>query len=125
MSEDNEVTQYIIVRSDLGMKKGKMAAQVAHAAVLSVRKVEYNGDVLDRTWLQEWEDGAYAKIVLRADTFEQFKAIVAAFESEELLHSIVTDAGRTQIEAGSMTAVGLQPMPRNMAKPVVGHLSLL
>ena len=47
----------IIVRMDLGMGKGKIAAQVGHASVTASCKA--------LTWINKWLDMGQPKIVLR------------------------------------------------------------
>jgi len=44
--------QVIIVRKDLGMTCGKIAGQVAHAAIMAMEKTRmYNPN-----WVTEWKD---------------------------------------------------------------------
>jgi peptidyl-tRNA hydrolase, PTH2 family len=38
---------------------------------------------------------------------------------------VIADAGRTQIEAGSLTVLGVGPAPRSMVDKVTSHLKLL
>jgi PTH2 family peptidyl-tRNA hydrolase len=38
---------------------------------------------------------------------------------------VIQDAGRTQIEAGSMTVLGVGPAPRSVVDKITGHLKLL
>jgi peptidyl-tRNA hydrolase, PTH2 family len=38
---------------------------------------------------------------------------------------VIQDAGRTQIEAGSMTVLGVGPAPRSLVDQVTSHLKLL
>lgn len=38
---------------------------------------------------------------------------------------VIQDAGRTQIEAGSMTVLGVGPAPRSLVDQVTGGLKLL
>ncbi len=42
-----------------------------------------------------------------------------------LVAEVVKDAGRTQIEAGSMTVLGVGPAPKSLIDEVTGHLKLL
>lgn len=121
---DEEVTQYIVLRSDLSMSKGKIAAQAAHAAVNAVALVLRDGKLRDEAWLAEWLRDAHAKIALKADA-ATFDALVIKLCASGWLFSVVTDEGRTQIPAGSQTAIALQPLPRSLARPLVGHLALL
>ena len=39
-----------------------------------------------------------------------------------LVTYIVTDAGRTQIAAGSETVLAIRPAPESVLKPIAGHL---
>jgi peptidyl-tRNA hydrolase len=58
--------QIIVVRRDLKMKHGKMAAQVAHAAMSFLTRegrISWNVDFLDY-FVNNWYDDGYTKAVL-------------------------------------------------------------
>lgn len=42
-----------------------------------------------------------------------------------LTAEVVADAGRTQIESGSLTVLGIGPAPKNLVDRVTGGLKLL
>lgn len=42
-----------------------------------------------------------------------------------LVAEVIQDAGRTQIEAGSLTVLGIGPAPASVINQVTGHLKLL
>ena len=42
-----------------------------------------------------------------------------------LTAEFIQDAGRTQIEAGSMTVLGVGPGPKSAIDEITGHLKLL
>ncbi len=117
-SEEDEVVMYLIVRSSLGMPKGKLAAQVGHGVQLVIRAIEAAGTPRDKIWLEEWERSSYTKIVLKADD-------QAFFKSRGALGRYVTDEGRTVVEANTETVYALQPMPKVLAAPYVEGLKLL
>lgn len=92
---------YIFVNTDLGMDKGKIAAQVGHGVQLMIEAILLHG--VYKTNYQEWKRSGIAKIVLKA-TGEQIARLSAR---DDAVH--VIDAGMTQIPAGSMTVVVLPP----------------
>lgn len=92
---------YIFVNTDLGMDKGKIAAQVGHGVQLMMEAILVHGAF--KANYGEWKRSNIAKIVLKA-TGEQIKQLAAR---DDAVH--VIDAGLTQIPAGSMTVVVLPP----------------
>jgi PTH2 family peptidyl-tRNA hydrolase len=117
----DEYKMVIVVRSDLGMSKGKTAAQVAHAAVncaLAARKK-------DPEALERWMDNAYPKIVLKVDNEMELFEIKLTADALGIVNSIVTDAGRTEIAPGSVTCVGLGPGAASKIDRITGDLSML
>ena len=58
-------------------------------------------------------------------TEDELMTIFAIAKSLGLVTSVIQDAGRTQIEAGSRTVVAVGPGPENLVNQVTGHLSLL
>lgn len=134
MDSQNEVTMYIVVRADLKMSKGKLAAQVGHAVQLAIRATERAArnaaslerlDCDDDLRLKAWEGGSYAKIVLRVDSEEQLESVARHLDAGRVVYAKVIDEGRTEIPAGTVTALGVQPMPRRLMTGLVGHLRLL
>lgn len=113
---EDEIVQYFVVNNEVKMSKGKVAAQVAHAATLCAYYA-YSGFLRD--WYEEWFNSSMTKIVLQGNQAEL--ANVTTWQRS--VH--VIDEGRTEIPTGTLTVVGLMPMPRSEAKEIVGHLKLL
>ena len=102
-TQDKEkLKQIIVVRADLKLPKGKLAAQVAHAAVLAMKKAEPH-------IVKEWEDIGMAKIVLRIDSEKELIKLFQYAKDAGLKPALVTDAGRTIIAPETKTCFGIGP----------------
>jgi len=64
------VKQVIVVRNDLGMGKGKIAAQVGHACVLGAEHVRKSNP----DWFEEWW-GGQEKVVVKVDSLKELEQI--------------------------------------------------
>ena len=115
-----EVKMVLVVRQDLKMGKGKAAAQCAHAAVGAYKKAARHQPAV----LKKWERDGQAKITLKADTEEVLAELELVAKSQKLITSLIFDAGRTQIAAGSMTVLAVGPGPAEIIDSVTGHLKL-
>ena len=116
----NEIKQVIVVRTDLEMGKGKIAAQVGHACVLgaeNVRKANPN-------WFDEWWKGQ-EKIVVKVTSFKELENVKKDAIDLNLPWSEVTDAGHTQIAPGTTTCISLGPAPSELIDKITGNLKLL
>uniref|UniRef100_A0A0G4HI83 peptidyl-tRNA hydrolase n=1 Tax=Chromera velia CCMP2878 TaxID=1169474 RepID=A0A0G4HI83_9ALVE len=119
----------LIVRSDLQMGKGKIAAQCGHATLGAYKKAlrpsvsARRGDWLKH--LRTWERTGQAKVVLKcADEGEMFRLTETAAAVGLLTH-VVADAGRTQVDPGSYTVLAIGPGPEAEVSSISGHLKLL
>lgn len=105
---------YLFVNTDLGMKTGKIAAQVGHAVQYIVENIVISGFEIHPppayyfTYMK-WRNAA-KKIVLKA-TQEQLLKL-----KEEPESVFVIDAGRTQIPENSLTVVGFYPSFTNESR---------
>lgn len=109
--------QAIVVRADLGMGKGKIAAQASHASVNVLEKV--NPKVIE-----EWKQQGMKKIVLKVggkqellELFEKMKKLFPA--------TLIKDAGLTQITPGEPTCIAVGPAEENGIDRFLGKLKLL
>jgi PTH2 family peptidyl-tRNA hydrolase len=111
----------ILMRNDLKMSKGKIAAQAAHAAVgctlSSQKKDKKNSDA--------WLAGGQAKIVLRVDSEKDLFEYKEIAEAQGLTTSIICDAGRTEIAPGTYTCLGIGPAPVEIIDKITGMLKML
>ena len=114
----------ICLNSELGMSKGKLCAQAAHGA-LSAFRAAHGGTEAQRTLLRAWLREGQAKVVLRAAGEDALLALHAAAVARGLPCSLVRDAGRTQVAAGSLTCVALGPGAASDLAEVTGELKLL
>lgn len=112
--------QAIVVRTDLDMGKGKIAAQVGHACVMGALAVKASRP----DWFREWM-GAQAKIVLKVDSLEELELIKDHARAKMLPCSEVSDAGHTQLEPGTITCVSIGPAPDGELDAITGKLKLL
>ena len=110
--------QAIVARVDIGMGTGKLAAQVAHA---SLSAYEDTRDA-DR---REWKGGGQKKVVLKGDSESQLFELADAADREGLPYAVIRDAGHTQLDPGTVTALAVGPGPDNVVDKITGDLSLL
>lgn len=115
-----EFKQAIIVRSDLQMGKGKIGAQSAHASLAALEKTLQQHS----EWVSEWKMQGQAKVVLKIGSE---KELLELFEKakKKLPCALIVDAGRTQIESGSKTCLGIGPAPEEKIDEFTKHLKLL
>jgi len=109
----------LVVRADLGMGRGKIAAQVAHAAVAAVLANAGNQDFA--AWLAEGQP----KVVLKVASAEQLAEVVRGAVAAGLPVELIRDAGRTQVEPGTVTCCAVGPADSGRVDALTGALSLL
>lgn len=110
-----------MVRTDIKMGKGKICAQVAHAslgAALEAMKKK-------PSWFEEWTKGGQKKVVLKVGSLKELLEIYQKARDLGLPAFLVKDAGLTQVEPGTVTAVAVGPAPEEEVDKVTGHLKLL
>jgi peptidyl-tRNA hydrolase len=110
--------QVIVVNEALGLPCGKLAAQVAHAAIGAF--LVSNGD--DQA---EWLSSGMAKVVLACESEAALQALHNTAQEAGLPVFLVADAGHTVIPAGTVTCLGIGPAPDRVIAPVTGALKLL
>ncbi|CAH0595516.1 unnamed protein product [Chrysodeixis includens] len=118
---NGEYKLVLVVRTDLQMTKGKIAAQCGHAAVGAYEKALKEDPSILKTWLRTGQ----AKIALKIDSLESLKQISDNAKKMGLITTTIRDAGRTQIAPNSITVVGIGPAPVKMIDKVTGDLKLL
>ncbi|XP_063002575.1 peptidyl-tRNA hydrolase 2, mitochondrial isoform X2 [Elgaria multicarinata webbii] len=120
MGESGEFKMVMVVRNDLKMGKGKVAAQCSHAAVSAYKQVQRRNPEL----LKQWEYCGQPKVVLKAPDEETLVQLLAEAQGLGLTVSLIQDAGRTQIAPGSRTVLGIGPGLAEIVDKVSGHLKL-
>ncbi len=115
------IKQVVVVRKDLEMGAGKIAAQVGHACVLGAEHVRKSHP----GWYSEWVIAGQEKVVVKVTSLEQLEQIKKHAISLDLPWSEVTDAGHTQIAPGTVTCISIGPAPETMVDKVTKDLKLL
>ena len=110
--------QAIVARTDVGMGDGKLAAQVAHASLKAYEKAHTKTQ-------REWKDGGQKKVVVKASGESEIHELAEQARREGLPHAVIHDAGHTQLEPGTVTALAVGPGEENLVDRVTGELSLL
>ncbi|MFZ3077341.1 MAG: peptidyl-tRNA hydrolase Pth2 [Candidatus Aenigmatarchaeota archaeon] len=110
--------QVIIIRSDLKMGKGKLAAEAAHASIAAFLKAGEE----DR---REWIEGGMKKIVLKVESEKELISAFNALKKEKLPVELIADRGLTQISPGTKTAVGCGPIEEKKIDKITGKMKLL
>ncbi|QLG48512.1 peptidyl-tRNA hydrolase Pth2 [Natrinema halophilum] len=109
--------QAIVARTDIGMGRGKLAAQVAHASLSAFEKS-------DSQLQTQWKQNGQKKVVLKGESERQLHELAEIAEHGGIPHAIVRDAGHTQLEPGTVTALAVGPAADDRVDSVTGELSL-
>lgn len=108
----------LVVRRDLKMGNGKIAAQCCHATIGAVERC-------DASVIDYWRRQGEAKVVVKCDGEASMDAVRRSASRSGVPTYVVHDAGRTQIAAGSRTVLALGPAPVDEIDAVASHLKLL
>jgi len=110
--------QAILIRNDLKMGKGKIASQSAHASIAAFLKS-------DKEVREEWIDEGMKKVVLKVSNEKELKNFARLARKEKIPTALISDAGLTQIESGTLTALGIGPAKDEKINKITGKLKLL
>ncbi len=110
--------QVIVVRSDLKLSKGKLAAQVAHASLEAYKKA-------DKRDVEEWESVGTKKIVLKVSDEKELMEIYQKLKDAKLKPSLIKDAGLTEIPSGTITCLGVGPVEEKIVDKITGKLKMV
>lgn len=109
--------QAIVLRKDLKLGAGKLAAQACHASLGAYRKAK-------KADSKKWHLKGEKKVVLKVYGTRQLKGILTKAKKARLPVVLIKDAGLTEIRPGTLTAVGIGPAPDEKIDKIVGKLKL-
>lgn len=124
--------QVIVMRTDLNMRKGKMAAQAAHASLAAFMTFQlpnqlkgYLPIVLDAA-ATEWYYESFTKICVGVDSLEELLEIHRLAEEAKLPCRLIVDNGTTEFHGiKTPTCVGIGPAYSEDIDKITGKLRLL
>jgi len=134
-----DVKQVIVIRKDLNMRKGKMAAQAAHASMkVFLDKLNYNinsnKNLCTATLLMQtindplyiWLNTGHKKIVVSVDSLNDLLLIYDQAKKANLNVSIITDSGFTEFHGvPTQTCIAIGPNFDNEIDIITKDLKLL
>ena len=120
-SSDFEYKMVIVIRTDIKMSKGKVAAQAGHAAVSASEYARKNRP----EWWNPWITEGQRKIAVKAKSEDEIMDIERRARNAGLPVALIVDRGLTEIPPNTITCLGIGPGPDNKVDPVTGKLSLL
>jgi PTH2 family peptidyl-tRNA hydrolase len=127
--------QVIVMRKDLGMRKGKMIAQGAHASLkvlLDAGQIDPHGPhgsrfalALDPA-LAAWLGGRFTKICVSVDSEAALDAVVERARAAGVPCALVVDAGHTEFHGvPTRTCCAVGPAWADAVDAITGGLPLL
>ena len=132
----------IVMRRDLKMRKGKIAAQAGHACIDAIlMALSKEGRLNDfemtdegfllkdtdkpSTPLSDWFMYGCAKICVYVDSEEDLLSIANKANEGGIIAAVITDAGMTEFHGvPTKTCLALEPLPAEMADELTGNLPL-
>lgn len=138
MERQNEnVKQVIVMRNDLGMRKGKMIAQGAHASLkvfTDIMYVENDKHVMDvgdaypshESAIVQWLEARFAKICVRVNSEQELLEINKQAKEAGLPVALILDSGKTEFDGvPTYTCLAIGPAKAKKIDKITGHLKLL
>lgn len=116
---NHEVKQVIVLRTDLNISVGKLCVQACHASCLSMLSVK------NSQMLKKWNAEGAKKVVVYVKGKGRLLNLYEKAKSLGIPCSLVRNAGLTELEPGTVTALGLGPWESSIIDKVTGSLPLL
>ena len=133
--------QVIVFRKDLlkgehGIRKGKLAGQVAHASLGALMKLAtktrtndtttYTFTMHDGDMLDSWLNGIFTKVVVYVENEEELRSLQLRCDEAGLPNALITDAGNTEFHGvPTVTCLGIGPCACEELDKLTGELKLL
>jgi PTH2 family peptidyl-tRNA hydrolase len=129
---DRAAKQVIVMRKDLGMRKGKMIAQGAHASLkvllqagaLSADRATFSIQLSPAT--AAWLGGRFTKVCVSVDSEAALDAVVEAARAAGVPCALIVDAGQTEFHGvPTKTCCAVGPAWTDEVDAITGKLPLL
>ena len=124
--------QVIVMRKDLGMRKGKMISQGAHASLGSVLKLmkksnyKYELEFGKDSYLDEWLNGIFTKITVGVNSLDELMELYNKALEMDIPTILITDAGKTEFNGvPTVTCIAIGPYFSEEIDKITSHLKLL
>ena len=111
----------IVVRTDIKLSKGKIAAQAGHAAVSAAEYARKNRP----EWWNPWLSEGQCKIAVKCKSEQEINELERKARNAGLPVALIVDRGLTEIPPSTTTCLGIGPAPSNKVDIITGNLSLL
>lgn len=132
----NKIKQVIVMRHDLGMRRGKQIAQGSHAsmAFLTRRMIHEgvhpitarNHKITVSKVEEEWFMSSFAKVCVRVNSEEELMEIYDKAKEAGLEVHLITDSGKTEFHGEpTNTCLAIGPDYSDKIDPITGELKLL
>ncbi len=111
----------IAIRIDLEMGRGKIAVQVAHAAVSALEEArkEHSG------WVEAWLNEGQCKIAVKVRSEKDLLELKEQAVSLGLPFVLIHNKGLTQVLPNTTTCIGIGPCPTEFVDRLTRQLKLL
>ena len=110
--------QVIVLRTDLKLGKGKLIAQACHACLGALK-------LASKDVVEKWEKEGSKKVVVKVKSKKELLDVYEKAKEKGIPCFLVRDAGLTQVEPGTLTAVALGPDEDEKIDEITGKLKLL
>lgn len=115
-----EPKQVIVIRKDLNMSAGKLAAQVAHASLAPIfkmfTKTQTENEIIYQLSLtnkdqaiEDWLSVRFTKVIVYVKSEEALLNVYKKAEEKGLPCALIKDAGFTEFSEPTFTVVGIGP----------------
>jgi PTH2 family peptidyl-tRNA hydrolase len=121
-----DTKQVIIVRKDLNMRKGKIAAQVAHASMKVFFDRMKEDKIIISKAMKEWVEGSFTKICVYVESEEELLALYKKALDADIPCALIKDNGNTEFHGvPTHTCVAIGPDYIDKIDAITGGLPLL
>jgi len=108
----------IVLRNDIEISVGKKCVQSCHACLGAYKNAK-------KSVVKKWESEGQKKVVLEVNSKEELFKLFEKAKKEKIPCFLVEDAGLTELEPGTVTALAIGPEDEKKIDKITGSLKLL
>jgi len=132
LEQDRPVKQVLVVRKDLNMRKGKIAAQAAHASLKVFLDRKLRTPLSDEIFsfsltepMELWLKGSFTKVCLYVKSEDELEAVHKKALKAGIPTVMIVDSGKTEFHGAlTKTVVAIGPDYCDKIDPITEGLKL-